>query len=118
MARDEGFSIISVNSEDSDEIVIRAGVSQSSPSAAVVEEEDGNSLEDFEVDEGISHEQLISDSGEAKVAEAQTKSNEGYQPTTREDLDETGPFQKTRLIIVGFGLLLIVGFVVYFSFLR
>lgn len=108
MSKEEGFSIITVSEDDAEEIVIEAGI----PSAI---------SRDNEIESGDlvgQDEQETAEGGEQEIVEDVAASRSEYQPTTAEDLETVGPFPRMRLFILLGGVLLFVGVVVYFAFLR
>ncbi|MGI6104588.1 MAG: hypothetical protein ACOYD7_00145 [Raoultibacter sp.] len=109
MKNDDGFSIISVSADD-DEIVIQAGITEKPP----LEEEPN----DVVAQAPAAASEAESSVQTELVEHAPVRKKEVYQGVTKEDLEVTGPFQKMRVVILVCGLLLLVGFIVYFMFLR
>ena len=103
MTDEEKYSIISVNTDEEDEIVIQAGFVQEPPDNVVSEEV--FSVEETELDQAHT-ETFVSDEKGA------------YQATTLEDLQTAGPSPKTRIVVLVCAALLVVGFVVYYLFIR
>lgn len=105
MAKEDGFSIISMHDDDDEEeITIEAGVSSSAVSEQDEGEEKGDQGEKAE--------------SKKKTRPAPAQSDNTYQPTTIEDLDAEGPFPKMRIVILLGGLILLIGIVIYFVFIR
>ena len=107
MKPNEDFSIITLDSENDDEIVIQAGF-------VAQHHKNTNSVQKPEV--SIEHENS-SLPKDAQSQHVQAK-KESYRKLNAADLDEKGPFNMMRLIIIIAGLLLILGFVVIFIILR
>lgn len=103
MPQKKDFSIISVNEDDAEEIVIHAGL--------VSEQSD----DPVDVSEG--EENPFAETGFEEQQETARSQNESLK-TTMEDLKESGPFPVTRLVILIGGLLLIVILIVFFQLMR
>lgn len=123
MVQDDGFSIISVNSDNDDsEVVVYAGVRSdaSEELSSGVGGEPKEEQEHSSPKEAI--EALTSSVSEADQVDAVQQNtstslpsqDDDYQETTLEDLKVTGPFPKTQLIVVVCALLFMGGFVVYY----
>lgn len=125
MDRKGTYSLISVNADDDEEIVIQTGVARESA------EKPGDGLpEKSECEEGRvegDEPRAVFETepeGEAAVASPPRKrrapraGEQRYRETTQEDLDSVEPMSKMQKIVLGCMVLLIVGFVVYYLFLR
>lgn len=104
MVQDDEFSIISVSSDDEEEIVFQAGVQ-----ADTSEELSSDTTEEYE-------EETIDDGEATQAGDVQQETSvpsasqeDDYQETTLEDLKATGPFPKTQMIILIAAFLFIVG---------
>lgn len=117
---DAKYSHIAVSSDDEDDVVIHAGIRSDGERAAVSrtdeERDDGelrsrseNGAEDASPDEGVA--------GEEAPAGRGSHPADSFRETTEEDLAHTSmsTMQKT---IIAVALLVVVGFVIYYSFLR
>ncbi|MDR0513836.1 MAG: hypothetical protein LBG81_01565 [Coriobacteriaceae bacterium] len=142
MAHEKGFSIISMET-DEDELVIHAGIKPGHDPAGesharpAAREATAAPNTPFDTDVPAFSQELpvASHTGarpgpHSAKAEAPTRSgqptarppkaapDDGYRPTTREDLDTVGPLPKARMAIIFGGLVLLVGFLVYYFALR
>lgn len=118
MKNDRDFSFITVNSENDEEIVIQAGVPKK-PVNDVAQDAAHDVLDESkEVQIKKTEAPQISLEKESFEKENVGQKEEVYRGVTEADLDDSGPFQKMRLIILICGLLLLAGFIVYFVFLR
>lgn len=132
MDRDDTYSLISVNAGDDEEIVIQTGVRRAAGGQAeAAGEPDGRGA--ALGDDG-------SDGGAVIEPEAESAEDEGaiggvsesdretpgesaspkprYNETTKEDLDTVEPMSSTQKAVIACVLLFIVGFVIYYQFLR
>ena len=120
MTQDKGFSIISVNSDDDDEIVIQAGIKNNySDEASETETASVQAITDSQNNEvpASDEEQASAELPEAAQSGAKVSKSSGrteYQETTLDDLKTKGPFHKTQLIVVGAAVVFLVGFVVVY----
>lgn len=103
MADKDKFSIISVNADDDEEIVLQAGIVSDAD-----EEEEVYEVGD---DQPEPDDNLVEDEPVSSV-----QSEEGYQETTLEDLKSAGPMSKTQKLVLIAAFLLIVVAVVYYNF--
>lgn len=101
MADEEKYSLISVNSDEEEEIVIQAGLIQEPVNI-------GASEEAFSQEEAQT----------SKPVKKALRTENVYQGTTLEDLKATGPLPKTRVIVIASAMVLIVGFIIYYIFIR
>lgn len=97
MVSDDDFTIISVSSDDDDGIVIQVGANEAS-----------DAQEPSVITETIATEYQDTNGVE----------QEKYHETTQEDLEAIGPLPKARIIIIVAGVLLIIGFFLYYTFLQ
>lgn len=123
MDRDQTYSLISVNADDDEEIVIQTGVSrQPAPrepepslerAQAAASEEEG-------VAGAVGESAPVAGAAEdpAKAARKPRSSRPRYRETTQEDLDSVEPMSKMQKTVIACVLLLMVGFGVYYLFLR
>lgn len=129
MTQEKGFNYISVNTENDEEIVIQAGITEE-----LLEEQEPATRE------GTGEERLVDHAAESveapldeevHEASSDTRSRDedrssadtaplvdNYHETTKEDLDIIGPLPKTRLAILAGGLLFVIGFFAYFFLMR
>lgn len=108
MARDKDFSLISVNEDDDQEIVIQAGVIKEK--TAVQKESSSETLPDPAEASAVEEAEEETDSPVA----VQDTSDAPYQGTTLEDLKSEGPAPKIRLAVLGVAFLVIIICVVYY----
>lgn len=138
MGRDETYSLISVNAGDDEEIVIQTGVRRQAES--VRSEPAGEASEGAGVSAGetvaIGDADAACETGrfDAEAAEAAEAdeapldvgetdceprpSKPRYRETTKDELDSVEPMSSTQKAVIGCVLLFIVGFAVYYLFLR
>lgn len=135
MGRDETYSLISVNAGDDEEIVIQTGVRRQAES--VRSEPAGEASEGAGVSAGetvaIGDADAACETGrvDAEADEADgvpldagetdcepRPSKPRYRETTKDELDSVEPMSSTQKTVIGCVLLFIVGFAVYYLFLR
>ena len=130
MAKEDDFSIISVNPNDNDndndndngnpndnedEVVIHAGVYSSMPKEAVK-----TPIQEQDTDDTPKATELPKDSGDIKAASTISKASSKMQDdlqTSLDDLNANSPFPKMQMIVVGAAvlvLLVMVGFAIYY----
>lgn len=119
MARDKDFSLISVNADDDQEIVIQAGAIKEESEEQ--EEASSEGLDNFsqESSPGILSEDQTAeeDRGASEQASAvidQIDDDAPYRGMTLEDLKNDGPAPKARLMVIVAALLIIVISAVYY----
>lgn len=126
MDRDQTYSLISVNADGDEEVVIQTGVSrQAAGSGLEPARERGQGAvvvsDGREGDADAAVERAAVADVEERPAEAARKprsSQPRYRETTQEDLDSVEPMSKMQKIVIACVFLLIVGFVVYYLFFR
>ncbi|WP_139653456.1 hypothetical protein [Raoultibacter phocaeensis] len=134
MDRDDTYSLISVNAGDDEEIVIQTGVrkakgEQSEPAEGADEggalrEGDYHGKAGIALDPSIEADSERASGGNAEAAETESEpvaprqKKPRYRETTKEDLETVEPMSNTQKAVIGCVFLFIVGFVVYYLFLR
>lgn len=131
MTETSGFSHITVHSDDDDEVVIQAGArpnarhdeqspAQSENSQPVAAPEPLEPQEQTHPVKSQEQSRPADPQPAPKVAGAPVKKpakKGSYQQTTAEDL-ETGPMPTAQKVVIVMAVLFIVGFLVYYNFLR
>lgn len=131
MGRDETYSLISVNAGDDEEIVIQTGVRRQAenvrpePADEAAEDASASAIGDADAacetggaDVGADAE-VDEASVDADGADCEPRpSKPRYRETTKDDLDSVEPMSSTQKAVIGCVLLFIVGFAVYYLFLR
>ena len=120
MDRDQTYSLISVNADGDEEIVIQTGVSRQAAGSGLEparERELGAVVvSDGREDDadGAVERAAVADVEErpAEAARKPRSSQPRYRETTQEDLDSVEPMSKMQKIVIACVFLLIVGFVV------
>ena len=115
---EEGYSIITVNADDNDEVVIQAGITQASREAQgeVQAETFANQGTSVEINGDFSAEKPALETHQKTVDSLDKpsgKPHETYAETTLDDLKEIGPLPKTRIAVIAAAILFIVGFLLY-----
>lgn len=126
MDRDQTYSLISVNADGDEEVVIQTGVSRQAAGSdlepAREREQGAVAVSDGREDDAdAAVERAAVADVEERPAEAARKprsSQPRYRETTQEDLDSVEPMSKMQKIVIACVFLLIVGFVVYYLFFR
>lgn len=130
MGRDGTYSLISVNAGDDEEIVIQTGVRRQAgydrpePANEVAEDDAAPAAETAAYGEPDAGDEA---GGSRIGADEAPDGGNGSQPhsgkaryreTTQDDLNSVGPMSATQKAVIGCVLLFIVGFAVYYLFLR
>ena len=115
MAPEKDYSLISVSSDEEDDVVIQAGFA--GPASG------GASSDEDAIDEAQEGAVEGSDVQQSKGADEQlggkpTKQSANAMLTTEEDLKAPMPYANMQRIILGVFALLIVAFVLYWFFIR
>lgn len=118
---DAKYSHIAVSSDDEDDVVIHAGMRRDDDERAAVSRTDeeradggsrslsGDEVEDVLPDEAVTGEEASTGRGSHPA--------DSFRETTEEDLAPTS-MSTMQKAIIGIALLVVVGFVIYYSFLR
>lgn len=121
VSEDAKYSHISVSSDDEDEVVIHAGIRGDDKPVAGSrpgeEQVDGDGL--IPDSEGATERSTSGENaaGEEVSAARESHPADSYRETTEEDLDQTS-MSTMQKAIIAVALLAIVGFAIYYSFLR
>ena len=115
MAPEKDYSLISVSSDEEDDVVIQAGFAGS----ASDESSSGEDTAD-EAQEGVEDTDAIQPDKEAdeQVSSKPAKRSANAMLTTEEDLKAPMPYANMQRIILGVFVLLIVAFALYWFFMR
>lgn len=118
MTETSGFSHITVHADDNDEVVIQAGVRAGAqhdeqPPAPVEPREQAHPAKPQPAPKPAAAPSAPTTAASTKKA----PKGSAYHQTTAEDL-ETGPMPTAQKVVIVMAVLLIVGFLVYYNFLR
>lgn len=131
MGQDEKYSLISVNTDDDEEIVIQTGVSRQAAAEmpdpvdedesgeGVFEEADEADEDAFaDGDEGEIELSKLENDPEASEPEPPRSAEPRYRETTQEDLDSVEPMSKLQKAVIAGVILIPVAFFAINTFLR
>lgn len=131
MGQDEKYSLISVNADDDEEIVIQTGVSRQAAAEMPDPVDEDEAGEDVFEDEDEADEDAFAggDEGEIELSELENDSEASepepsrsaeprYRETTQEDLDSVEPMSKMQKIVIAGVIIIPVAFFALNTFLR
>ncbi len=125
MAREDGFSIITVRSDDEDEVVIHAGRGKDSREEDVLDaglsgpsdEDPSGQVPENDAPEQPNVEDTCEDVREGQEDDQPHLSSD-YKERIKEELGSSPPQQKMQRVIIACVIVFLVGFLAYYFFLH